>query len=158
MVLQKKNNNGNSILRHYTAKIRHTTHQAIYSQKHAEIRRRNESFAEKLVSPSPPPPPNNKPSFECSQCEKVYTIKKCLTEHIQYKHTVAPFKFKCPKCKKTFAQKGDLNMQIKIVNNDGGKKRFKCDKCPYRTNRTNRKIDFEDHKNTHDKSDGSEWC
>ena len=62
--------------------------------------------------------------FKCNQCDKAFTRKHHLTDHLGRHSGQMPFK--CDQCHKTFAQKNYLFRHLKIHNEE---KPFQCDLC-----------------------------
>lgn len=83
----------------------------------------------------------NKP-YKCSLCNKAFTRKHTLSEHIKGIH-LGQKPYKCSLCDKAFAGRQALNRHIRIHSEE---KTFKCNFCD-RVFR--RKYDFKNHERTH---------
>lgn len=70
--------------------------------------------------------------FECDICQKTYTLKRYLTEHMRYSHQNG--QFNCPKCDKNYHVKGAFLNHIKLRHpkyrgNELKKAVFTCEIC-----------------------------
>ena len=62
--------------------------------------------------------------FKCESCEKSFSLKGNLNQHISFVHEDRERLFKCKFCDKNFHEKGNLNEHFATVHE--GKKPFKC--------------------------------
>ena len=77
--------------------------------------------------------------FQCDQCNKQYSRRDNLKQHIDTVHEGKKSVFACDHCNKQYSQKGHLNQHIASVH-DG--KKFDCDHC-------NKQFYYKTHLNRH---------
>ena len=91
-----------------------------------------------VINPISIIPGADKP-FQCDQCNKQYSRKDNLKQHIDTVHEGKKSVFACDHCNKQYSQKGHLNQHIASVH-DG--KKFDCDQC-------NKQFYYKTHLNRH---------